>query len=119
MKVLLADDDPDQLALRCMLVEQSGFEAVGAADEVSATNIARREKPECAVVDLHLPTEDLGLKLICELKRLDPAIHIIVLTGGDPKRVIRQPEAPLIEEIVVKGAASHGLIRKLKSLAEK
>ena len=64
MRVLLADDDPDQLSLRCMLLERSGFEAMGAGDYVSAVELAAIQKPECAVVDLRLPTEELGLRLV-------------------------------------------------------
>src|SRR4051812_13145007 len=104
MKVLLADDDRDQLALRSMLLERSGFETILAFDGASATELAAAQKPECAVVDLRLPTEELGLQLIRELKSLDPAIHIIVITGGNPGRVARQPVADLIEGIVQKGA---------------
>src|SRR5436305_14594667 len=117
MKVLLADDDPDQLSLRCMLVEQSGFQAIGAGDYVSAATVAAAQKPECAVVDLRLPTEDLGLRLVCELKRLNPAIHIIVLTGGSPERLAWHLQETDIEEILVEGASMEPLIRKLKSLA--
>jgi DNA-binding NtrC family response regulator len=117
MKVLVADDDADQLSLLSMLLGRSGFEAIGAGDSVAAAELATARKPECAVVDLRLPTEERGLWLITELKRLDPAIHIIVLTGGNPERVARQTAASLIEEIIVKGAAFGPLIRKLKSLA--
>jgi DNA-binding NtrC family response regulator len=117
MKVLLADDDPDQLSLRSLLLERSGFETIGAADHVSAAELAASEKPECAVVDLCLPTEERGLWLIGELKRLDPTIHILVLTGGNPVSLARQAAAALVEEIIVKGASSGPLIRKLKSLA--
>lgn len=117
MKVLLADDDPDQLALRSMLLEQSGFEAIGAADHASAAKLAASEKPECAVIDLRLPTEERGISLIRELKELNSSIHIIVLTGGNPERLARQTTASLVEEVLVKGGSSGHLIRKLKSLA--
>jgi len=117
MKVLLADDDRDQLSLLCMLLERSGFEAIPAADDIAAAELAATEKPDCAVVDVRLPTEERGLRLICELKRLDPAMHIIALTGGNPERLARQTAANLLEGIIVKGASSGPLIRKLKLLA--
>lgn len=117
MRVLVADDDPDQLLLLSMLLRQSGFEPIPADDSVTAAELATARKPECAVVDLRLPTEERGLWLIGELKRRHPAIHVIVLTGGDPKRLARQTAATLIDEIIVKGAASGALIRKLKSVA--
>ena len=117
MKVLLADDDQDQLSLRSRLLERSGFEAIGAADHASAAELAASEKPECAVIDLRLPDEECGLSLIRELKELNPSIHIIVLTGGNPDRLARETAAKFVEEIIVKGASSGRLIRKLKSLA--
>jgi DNA-binding NtrC family response regulator len=117
MKVLVVDDEQDQLSLLCMLLQRSGFEAIGAVDSLSAAELAGARKPECAVVDLRLPTEERGLWLIGELKRLDPAIHIIVLTGANSERLARQTAASMIEEVMVKGAASGPLIRKLKSLA--
>lgn len=117
MKILVADDDGDQLSLLCMLLERSGFEAMGALDSVAAAELAAARKPECAVVDLRLPTEERGLWLIGELKRLDPAVHIIVLTGGNPDRLARQTGAHLVEEVIVKGRAAGPLIRKLKSFA--
>jgi len=117
MKVLVAEDDPEQLSLRCMLLDQSGFDAFGAVDGPAAVDLAAAQKPECALIDLRFPTEELGLRLISELKRMDPSIHILVLTGSDPQKLVKKPEAKLIEEIVVKGTPTRGLIRKLKLLA--
>jgi DNA-binding response OmpR family regulator len=114
MKVLLADDDGDQLSLRAMLLRRSGLEAFEARDAASALELAASCKPECAVVDLRLPTEKLGLRLIRELKALDSQMRIFVLTGSDPARLAHCPERGLIEEIVVKGSSSALLIRKLK-----
>jgi DNA-binding response OmpR family regulator len=117
MKVLVADDDEDQLSLLCMLLDRSGFEAIGAVDSAAAAELAAAQKPECAVIDIRLPTEERGMWLIRELKRLDPVIHIIVLTGGNAERLARRTDIDSIDEIIVKGAASGPLIRKLKSLA--
>jgi CheY-like chemotaxis protein len=117
MKVLVADDDPDQLALRCLLVERSGFETIKASDSDSAARLAEAHKPDCAVIDLRLPTEELGSRLIRELKRLNPAIHILVITGSAPEQVARQRVANLIDGVVVKGGGPGLLLQKLRSLA--
>lgn len=116
MKVLLADDDEDQLALRGMLLRQSGFETIEAADAISAIRLAAAQKPECAVIDLRFPTEELGLQLIRQLKALDASIHLFVLTGADPGRLARSPEKDLVDEILVKGSSSAQLIRRVKAL---
>jgi DNA-binding NarL/FixJ family response regulator len=87
-------------------------------EPASALKLAADCKPECAVVDLRLPTEKLGLGLIRELKALDSRMRVFVLTGADPAHLTHCPEKALIEEIVVKGASSASLIRKLKATAD-
>lgn len=117
MKVLVVDDDPDQLALRCMLLGRIGVETLGASDRTSAAQIAATEKPKCAVVDLRLPTSEAGLGLVRSLKALDPAIHIIVLTGGDSERLSREPEAALVDEVMTKGTSVSALLDRVKALS--
>jgi hypothetical protein len=114
MRVLLADDDQDQLHLRAMLLARAGFEIIEATDSASAVKAAKEQKPQCAVVDLRLPTQVLGLALIRALKDLDAAIRVIVLTGSDPGNLNALPEKILIDEVVVKGAASAHLVAKLR-----
>lgn len=118
MKILIADDDEDQLFVRGMLLRQNGFEVMEAADAKTALGQDRANKPECAILDLHLPTVEAGIGLIRELKKSHPAIHIIVLTGGESGEFLGRSERDLIDEVVVKGSPSANLIRKLKALAE-
>ena len=57
-----------------------GYEAREVADHASALDVAREESPELALVDLRLAGES-GLTVIRELKELDPATIVVVLTG--------------------------------------
>lgn len=119
MKVLIADDDRDQLALRCMLLSRSGFETIAADDAADAVALAAAHKPQCAVVDLRMPTEQLGLRLVRELKKLDPRIHVLVLTGAAAETLAKAPEHALIDSIVTKGSSSAVLVRKLNEFASR
>lgn len=116
MKILIADDDVDQLSLRCLLLERSGFEIVSASDAAGALSMAQTERPECAVIDLFFPAAESGLQLIRDLKALDASLHIIVLTGARTGRFANRPETELIDEIVEKGSGSADLVRRLKAL---
>ncbi len=69
------------------------------------------------MIDLRLPTEELGWRLIRDLKRLNPEIHILVITGTSPEQVTGRPVAKLIEGLIVKGSSSRLLLQKLQSLA--
>ncbi len=115
MKVLIVEDDPDQLALRSMLLSQSGFETLAAADAPHAIELTVAHKPECAIVDLHLPTRELGLRLVRDLKKIDPAVYVIVLSGSHT-RPITGTQA-MIDAMVTKGSSSATLVRKLNEIA--
>ena len=117
MKVLLVDDDEDQIMVRSLLLERHGFPTAFAGDLISALQLAETQKPHCAIVDLRLPTEEIGLRLIRELKGLDAGIRIIVLTGANPRALETQPEARLVDRVFLKPSPSAVLIEHLKALA--
>ncbi len=116
MKILLADDDCDQLAIRELLLAQYGFDAVIAGDRESALEAASMHHPKCAVVDLKFPDVKSGLRLIRELKEIDSNLHILVLTGANRASWANVPERRLVHAVIQKGAASAELIQQLKRL---
>lgn len=119
MRVLIIDDDPDQLALRCLLLRRSGMDAVAAGAAHVAVELASAHKPDCAVVDLHLPTAADGLRLIRDLKQLHSDMRIVVLTGASSTHLAKAPERDLIDEVLVKGSAAGHLIETLKSFGSR
>jgi DNA-binding response OmpR family regulator len=117
MRILIAEDDKDQLELRSLLLSNSGYETIAVSTTAAALQEARAQRPECALVDLKLPTEAMGLSLIRGLKKLDGAMRVFVLTGGDPRRINALPEKNLVDEVFVKGASTAYLMKKLGELA--
>ena len=114
MKILVVDDDQDQLIIRCMLFGHHGFETMRAGDAPAALRLALAHHPDCAVIDVCLPTPTAGMSLIRELKASLPGLIIFVLTGVDPERLRHYPEMQSVEEIVCKGSPSKILLDKLK-----
>ena len=114
MKLLLADDDADQLELRSMTLRNAGYDICIAGDVPTALRMASEQSPEAAVVDLRMPTQDLGLQLIRGLKQLNSRLRVIVLTGIDPKQFEKLPERALVEAVFTKGGASKLLLQYLK-----
>lgn len=81
--VLIADDDPDIVALVQIALERGGHRTVTAADGEEALAVARADRPALAVLDVAMPRRD-GLSVARAL-RADPAtagIRIIVLTAA-------------------------------------
>ena len=116
MKVLVIEDDPDQLAIRGLLLERFGFETILVSDSASAVRAAVAECPDCALLDLRLPSEADGLALIRALNQLPGKLPIFVLTGGDPRRFDRRPERTLVREVIRKGSSSSDLIERLRTM---
>jgi len=54
-KVLIVDDDGNNLMLEKDLLEVAGFEVFEAENASSGIAIARREKPDIIIMDLRLP----------------------------------------------------------------
>jgi DNA-binding response OmpR family regulator len=80
--VLCADDDPDILGLVSLRLERAGFRVVTAEDGERAVELARRERPDLAVLDVMMP-RSTGLEVLAELRR-DPAlagIKVILLSA--------------------------------------
>lgn len=78
--MLIVDDDEVFRERLVRAMRDRGFEATGAGDHATAVQAAKLDSPELAVVDLRLPGES-GLAVVRDLKALDPATTIVVLTG--------------------------------------
>lgn len=117
MKLLLADDDADQLELRHLALSRAGHEIYMATDEKMALQLAGEHRPDVAIVDLRMPKEEVGLRLIRALKKSDLKMRVIVLSGSDPKKFEALPERALVEAIMTKGGSSRKLVEYLKESA--
>lgn len=78
--LLLVDDDQTFRERLAKAFRGRGFEVRTAGSCAEALELAREESPEMAVVDLKMPGGG-GLELLGELKGLDPATEVVVLTG--------------------------------------
>ncbi|MBM4373461.1 MAG: response regulator [Deltaproteobacteria bacterium] len=78
--MLLVDDDDAFRSRLARALEGRGFEVRAASEPAEALRLARQESPEFAVVDLRMPSGH-GLELVRDLRAIDPATKIVVLTG--------------------------------------
>lgn len=78
--ILVVDDDDVFRERLIRAFRDRGLEPRGAADVEAALLLARDDSPELAVVDLRMPGRS-GLELVQELKAIDGATSVVVLTG--------------------------------------
>lgn len=78
--ILIVDDDATLRERLATALRARGFDARTASNYDEASELARNDPPELAVVDLRMPGRT-GLELIRELKSIDAETKIVVLTA--------------------------------------
>ncbi|MFE2292126.1 response regulator [Streptomyces sp. NPDC059452] len=83
-RIVIADDHRSvRDGFRWILGGQPDMEVVGeAADGREALEVARAERPDVLLADIHMPTMD-GLELTRELAREVPSVRVVVVTTFD------------------------------------
>ncbi len=117
MRVLVVDDDPDQAIIRCLLLSHYGFETRQAGDPDGAMRTACEYRPEIVLIDLGLPAEHDGLRLIAELQAAYPDVSLVLLTGSNVQRLKDRPELRNVADFLQKGDPCKELLKSLTRIA--
>jgi len=80
--ILIADDDPDILALVSFRLERAGYEVVQARNGEEAVQVALARRPDLAVIDVMMPRID-GYDTTRQLRQQEETsrMPIILLTA--------------------------------------
>ncbi|HSH53187.1 MAG TPA: response regulator [Bacteroidales bacterium] len=79
--ILIADDDMDYLFQMRMHIESFGFEVITAESQSEAEKIIENTKPDLAIFDLMMESDDSGFILSYKMKRKYPDVPIIIATA--------------------------------------
>lgn len=105
-KLVVADDDPDQLTYLATVFEDYGATVVRATDGDEALAMVQSEKPDLLTLDLEMPGRDVGE--VFELLRKDPeldSLKVCIVTGRPElrkliyQRAVRPPEGFLAKPV--------------------
>jgi len=119
ISILLADDhDLMRRGIRDLLESDPGLEVCGeASNGREAIELARRLKPDVAVLDLTMP-EMNGLEAIRQLRRELPQTELLVFSMHDSEELIREVFAAGARGYVLKSDAALYLEQAVKSLSQ-
>jgi two-component system, NtrC family, nitrogen regulation response regulator NtrX len=82
LDVLIVDDEQDIRELVAGVLEDEGYAARGAANSDEALAAVRERRPSLVLLDVWLTGSRLdGLELLDELKRRDPSLPVLVISG--------------------------------------
>lgn len=90
--ILVVDDEAFMLDFVRRILESAGYQVIAAGNAELGLAAYRAERPDAVVTDLIMPEKD-GLELIQELRRADPDLPIVAISGGGKSRYIDALEA--------------------------
>lgn len=80
-RVLLIEDNEQVGALLGLFLEREGFAVTRAANGREGLDLFRGQGADLVITDIVMPEKD-GLETILELRRRQPAVKIIAISGG-------------------------------------
>lgn len=78
--ILVLDDVLDAVTLLRRILEKKGFQVFGFTEEEEAIDHVRNNKVDVAILDIKLKKIS-GVEVLAEVKKIDPQIKVIMLTG--------------------------------------
>src|SRR4051812_10702300 len=108
LDILIVDDERDIRELVSGVLEDEGYQARTAADSDAALEAIATRRPSLVLLDVWLKDSKLdGLDLLDEMKRRDPSIPVLVISGHgnlDTAVAAVPPRAPPLLQKTVEGA---------------
>lgn len=80
-KILIIDDEPDILFMLKKMMERAGFVVYLAANGADGLSSFYANTPDLVITDIIMPEKE-GLEIIREMKRNQPHLKIIAISGG-------------------------------------
>jgi len=80
-KILIIDDETAIAVMLKKMVEKMGHEAKTAENGIEGLQLFDTFRPDLLITDIVMPEKE-GLELIIELRRKNPELKIIAISGG-------------------------------------
>jgi CheY-like chemotaxis protein len=81
-RILVIDDEQGVRDTLAKILQREGHEVMTAADGVEGLRRWRESGAAVVILDVHMPRSD-GIETLVQLRALQPALPVIVISGGD------------------------------------
>jgi CheY-like chemotaxis protein len=124
-KVLIVDDEPAAIDYATAVLEENGYQAVGAEDGLEGMEKARAEKPDLILLDIMMPGKG-GIAMYQDLRKDEETkdIPVIIITGVargqrfEESMMRKAPGIPLPDGYIEKPMKPEGLLKAVKDVLE-
>ena len=115
VRILVIDDDPLVRQTMRYMLEGARYVVDEACDGASALESVRNRRPDLALTDILMPDQD-GIEFIIQLRKADPDIKIIAMSGGGsyaPDQLLAVAKALGADDYIAKPFAKAELLTKI------
>jgi len=90
LKLLIVDDEEGIVDMIKRTYLEKGFVTFGATDGIKAVEIYEKERPEIALIDIHMPFSPIdGIETLKRIKNIDKNAICLMVTRIDQKDKIK------------------------------
>jgi CheY-like chemotaxis protein len=114
-RVLVVDDEPDLREFVVEVLSSHGLRALAAVSPYHALQIVNAEQFDLLVTDIDMPGKT-GVELATDVKRLQPAIKVLFVTGHAPRST--EQAAMRLGKTLFKPLRAPDIIREVTALLE-
>lgn len=79
--ILVADDDHDYLFQTAFNLDKAGYKTIAVESQAEAESVIAKFKPDLAIFDLMMESDDSGFILCYKIKKKYPGVPVILATG--------------------------------------
>ncbi len=117
-KILIIDDEAFIRKMLGKMLAKNNYEVMDAPDGVQGMKRFKEQAPDLIITDLIMPEKE-GLETIREIKKLDPKVKIIAMSGGgvvDPEMYLELARKFGAQYSFTKPIDNKALLSKVKQL---
>ncbi len=79
-KILVVEDEAGARATLCAILEEAGYEVIGAGKGAEALELIRARPLNAVIMDIRLPDVD-GMVILEQAREMEPDVAVIMMTG--------------------------------------
>jgi DNA-binding response OmpR family regulator len=113
MKVLVIDDHDNLCKLYKEELGGDGYTVVTATTGTKGMELFRKESPDLVTLDINMSYADEGIDLLRQMKQVNPAVPIVMMTSYDYRDDFKVWSA---DAYIVKSSDLSGLKSAIKSI---
>ena len=115
-RVLIADDEKEFCLMAASFLEERGYKASCVNKGEDAIEKVKQDKFDIVLLDLRMSYFSGGFGVFREIKKIDPDIPVIIITGCSPAEIQKPLEDIDVDGVFYKPFNMDRLLKKMENI---